>query len=92
MRPMIERLDHSQVLYINSSLLPVHTHAKLFAMDLHKTGKKKEYWTLMALGEMLRQSKIYPLAAFLDALALRKEYAGKNIEAVETSIKLLEPG
>jgi len=92
MQPMLGRLDHSQALYINSALLPVQTAAKLYIMDLQKTGKKKEYWTIMALAEMLRQSKIYPLGAFIDALSYRKEYAIKNIEAVEKSVNLIEPG
>jgi pyruvate/2-oxoacid:ferredoxin oxidoreductase beta subunit/Pyruvate/2-oxoacid:ferredoxin oxidoreductase gamma subunit len=92
LQPMLEKMDDSQILYINSSLLPIQTSAKIFTIDFHKTGKKKEYWTVIALAEMLRQSRIYPLTAFLEALTFRTDYARKNIEAVEMSVNLLKPG
>ena len=89
-RAMIESLDNPQFLYINSSLLPIQTAAKVYTINFQNSGKKKEYWSIMAIAEMLRQSKIYPLDAFVEALAVRKEFTEGNIAAVRASSELLE--
>ena len=89
-RTMIESLDGPQVIYINSALLPIQTAAKVYTINFQKSGKKKEYWSIMAIAEMLRHSKIYPIDAFVEALAVRKEFAQGNIAAVRASSELLE--
>lgn len=91
MESRIENLDQSGLLYINASLLPVKTRAQVFPMDFQKTRMRKQFWTVMALAEVLRISKIYPIEAFIEALKMRTEFADKNINAVENSIGLLEP-
>ncbi|MFN2177237.1 MAG: thiamine pyrophosphate-dependent enzyme [Anaerolineales bacterium] len=70
-------------IYIDSSLLPIETSAKIFAIDFRKTKIKKEYWTMTAIGEMLRRSKLFPVEALLDSIALNPKFAVSNIEAIE---------
>ena len=87
--PHIHKLTENDILYINNSLLPIETRAKIVGMDFRKTGKKKEFWAVMALAEILRNTNIYPLEAFIEAVSQRDEFSEKNLEAIETGKGLL---
>jgi Pyruvate/2-oxoacid:ferredoxin oxidoreductase gamma subunit len=87
--PQIHKLTEKDILYINNSLLPIETRAKIVGMDFRKTGKKKEFWAVMALAEILRNTNIYPLEAFIEAVSQRDEFSEKNLEAIETGKGLL---
>jgi len=43
----------------------------------------------MALAEILRNTNIYPLEAFIEAVSQRDEFSDKNIGAIETGKGLL---
>ena len=89
MFPHIHKLTENDILYINNSLLPIETRAKIIGMDFRKTGKKKEFWAVMALADILRNTKVYPLEAFIEAVSQRDEFSDKNLEAIETGKGLL---
>ena len=43
----------------------------------------------MALAEILRNTNVYPLEAFIEAISQRDEFSDKNLEAIETGKGLL---
>ena len=88
--PHIHMLTENDILYINNSLLPIETRAKIIGMDFQKIGKKKEFWAVMALAEILRNTNVYPLKAFIGAVAQRDEFSDKNMEAIEAGKGLLK--
>lgn len=92
-KDQVKRLTATETLYINQSLLPVETGARLVALDFGRASgswaRKKEYWAIMALAEVLRHSRIYPLDALREALAEGGSYAEENLAAVEASRGLI---
>jgi 2-oxoglutarate ferredoxin oxidoreductase subunit beta len=89
-RARIANLTPEATLFIDASLLPVKTGARVVPLDFGGTNRRKEQWAMMALAEVLRHLPIYPLDAFKDAVALRKESAQENLGAIEASIGLAQ--
>jgi pyruvate/2-oxoacid:ferredoxin oxidoreductase beta subunit/Pyruvate/2-oxoacid:ferredoxin oxidoreductase gamma subunit len=81
-KTLIKLLPNDEV-YIDSSLLPIDTPAKVYSLDFRKTKMKKEYWTMIAIGEFLRRSKLFPIEALLDAISTNPKFAVPNIEALK---------
>ncbi|NDJ77525.1 MAG: 2-oxoglutarate synthase [Chloroflexi bacterium] len=82
-------LSEDAVLYINADLLPVETRARVVPLNFSATRQKKEYWAMMGIAALLVDTGLYPLAAFRDAAALRREFAEKNLAAIDASAGLL---
>lgn len=94
-REQIEKLDEEDLLVINAGLLPVDTRARKLMIDFGKapaTLKRKEYWAIMALAELLRHERIYPLEAFQEAVSRPDEVGLKKLAAINASAGLLDPG
>jgi len=70
-------------IYTDSFLIPIETPAKVFSLDFRKTKLKKEYWTMVAIGEMVRRSGLFPVEALLEAIATNPKYAAPNIAAIQ---------
>jgi pyruvate/2-oxoacid:ferredoxin oxidoreductase beta subunit/Pyruvate/2-oxoacid:ferredoxin oxidoreductase gamma subunit len=92
-REQVKQLTPDDSLYISSRLLPVETGAKQVVLDFDRAGggwgRKQEYWAIMALAEVLRHSKVFPVEALQEALADGGSYAEQNLEAVEASRGLI---
>ncbi|OGO27002.1 MAG: hypothetical protein A2136_09260 [Chloroflexi bacterium RBG_16_54_11] len=89
-RSQIEAMSKADTLLINSELLPVHTQAKVIPIDFRNMGawvNKKEYWAIIALANLLRELKVYPVEAFREAVAERSEFAEQSLAAVEEGEK-----
>jgi hypothetical protein len=63
-------------------LLPVETRARIVPLKLKATRQKPEYWAMMALAEILRETGIYPVEAFEESVAAAKAYADDNLAAI----------
>ena len=83
-------LTEHDTLFINATLPPVDTRARIVKLDFSKTKIRPEYWTLMSMAEILRQTGIYPLEAFRQAASLRKEFAESNLAAIDARVDLVE--
>lgn len=79
--PYLKELTGEDRLYVNAGLLPVKTTAQITALDFRCKGKTR-HWSFMALAEVLRGSRPYPLEAFKEAVALREKYADESLEAL----------
>ena len=82
----IRNLTPKDILFIHADLPSVETQAQKFIIDFKDAGpfsRKKEYWGIMALTKMLKETGIYPVEAFKDAIRLRPRYAKDNLAAVE---------
>jgi pyruvate/2-oxoacid:ferredoxin oxidoreductase beta subunit len=79
--PYLKELTGEDRLYIESRLLPVKTRAQITALDFKGKGKAR-HWSFMALAEVLRGSRLYPLEAFKEALALEEKFADERLEAL----------
>ncbi len=87
-RPKIERMTEADTLYVHADLMPVKTNARVVILNFTKSGiwaKRKQYWAIMALAELLRNTKIFPLEALCAAASLRKEFTEKNLAAIDAS-------
>jgi 2-oxoglutarate ferredoxin oxidoreductase subunit beta len=89
-RDRIAGLPPGATLFIDAALLPVKTAARVVPLDFSGTNRRKEYWAVMAMAEVLRHLPIYPLEAFKEAVTLRKDFAQENLEAVEASVGLAQ--
>ncbi|MFC1936303.1 thiamine pyrophosphate-dependent enzyme [Chloroflexota bacterium] len=88
-KPILNTLTARDSVFINSQLEHISTSAKLIRLDLQKT-KKKSYWAIAALAEVLRQTNAYPLEAFIEAVSLSKKFTEKNLAAIEASEEISE--
>jgi 2-oxoglutarate ferredoxin oxidoreductase subunit beta len=84
-KPYLAELTEEARLYIESRLLPVQTRAVITALDFKGKGLKRIF-SLMALSEVLRQSKLYPLDAFREAVALDEKYNQEDLAALDVSV------
>lgn len=82
----IDSLTADDILYLNGQISTVSTPAQKVVLDFHKSGKKSQYWAIMALAELLRRSQIYPLQAFRQALATQEKFTVENLAAAETMV------
>ena len=73
-RSQISMLADKDVLFINSELLPVKTTAHIEVLNLHQSGLKRDYWAYLALAEVLRKLKLYPIEAYRDAVSLQSPF------------------
>jgi Pyruvate/2-oxoacid:ferredoxin oxidoreductase gamma subunit len=89
-RDRIAKLPPEATLFIDASLLPVKTGARVVPLNFSGTSTRKEHWAVMALAEVLRHLPIYPLEAFKEAFTLRNDFAQENLEAVEASVGLAQ--
>jgi Pyruvate/2-oxoacid:ferredoxin oxidoreductase gamma subunit len=87
-RGKLGKLTEKDALYINAALSPIETRARIVQLDFGKTKMRQEYYALMAMAEVLRQTKIYPLEAYLEAASLYKDFAEGNLTAIDASEKL----
>lgn len=78
----IAQLDSNATLYLTADLLPVETQARVIGLDFSATGQQKSYWAMLALAAALRQTGVYPLEAFREAVA-SASYAEKNLAALD---------
>jgi len=84
----IAQMTSDDLLFIRSDLLPVETQARIITLDFQSAGafrRKKEYWAVMAIARALRETGVYPLEAFKEALALRPQFASENLAAVQAA-------
>jgi 2-oxoglutarate/2-oxoacid ferredoxin oxidoreductase subunit beta len=81
----IAQLPPEATLYINKELLPVETNATIVPLDFKATRQKQETWAMMALATVLRESGMYPLAAFEEAVSAVKRFAEGNLAAIKAS-------
>ena len=82
----IRNLTPKDKLFIHANLPTVESQAQQIRLDFSATGpfkRKKEFWMLMALAQILQETGIYPLAALKDAIALHPRFAMQNLAAVE---------
>jgi 2-oxoglutarate ferredoxin oxidoreductase subunit beta len=89
-RDRIANLPPEATLFIDAALLPVKTGARVVPLAFNGTNRRKEYWAVMALAEVLRHLPIYPLEAFKEAAALRQDFVQENLEAIEASVGLAQ--
>jgi Pyruvate/2-oxoacid:ferredoxin oxidoreductase gamma subunit len=82
----IDSLTADDTLYLNGQLTTVTTPTQKVVLDFRKSGKRSEYWAIMALAELLRRSRIYPLEAFRQALAAQEKFAEENLAAMDANL------
>lgn len=90
-RARIAALPASSTVYVNAELLPIQTQARVVPLDLKNSGQKSEAWAMMALAAMLRESGLYPLAAFEAAVSEDRRFAEANLAAIQASERLIAP-
>ncbi len=91
-RYQLEAMTETDRLYIHQDLLPVKTRAQVIPIDFKQTqawAAKKEYWAIMALAMLLKDTQLYPLEAFKEAVSGRAEFAQANLEAIEYGEQLV---
>jgi 2-oxoglutarate ferredoxin oxidoreductase subunit beta len=81
-RSQISMLTEKDVLFINSELLPVKTKARIEVLNLHQSGQKRDYWAYLALADLLRKLKIYPIEAYREAVSLQSPFVKNTITVV----------
>jgi hypothetical protein len=90
-KSQIEEMNEQGVVYINSELIPIKTRAQVVHLGLKQSGElsaKKENWAIMALARLLKETDIFPLDAFKEAVSARPEFAEANLQAIENAEKL----
>jgi 2-oxoglutarate ferredoxin oxidoreductase subunit beta len=90
-KSQIEEMNEQGVVYINSELIPIKTRAQVVPLGLKQSGElsaKKENWAIMALARLLKETDIFPLDAFKEAVSARPEFAEANLQAIENAEKL----
>jgi 2-oxoglutarate ferredoxin oxidoreductase subunit beta len=90
-RPLLEAMAQEDTLYVNSDLLPITTKARLVPFDFKRGGEfsaRKEYWAVISLVYMLKESAIFPVEAFSDAASARSEFAEKNLKAIQLGLEM----
>jgi len=87
----IQQLTEEDKLYISADLPEVKTRARKSIIEFKsggKLGRKKEYRVIMALAHILREEKVFPLAAFKEAMLENPKYADENLSAISASQNL----
>jgi 2-oxoglutarate ferredoxin oxidoreductase subunit beta len=82
-RPQISTLTEEDLVLINIELLPVETRANIVPLDFRKSGVKTEYWSFLAIAELLKYQELYPLSAFKAAINVDTPFAERVIQAIE---------
>jgi 2-oxoglutarate ferredoxin oxidoreductase subunit beta len=85
-KSQLEAMEEQDILYVNSELLPVHSKARVIPIDFKQAGEfsaKKEYWGVISLAYLLKDTGTYPLEAFKEAASARAEFAEGNLKAIE---------
>jgi len=82
-RSRISTLTEEDLVLINIELLPVETRAKIIPLDFRKSGVKTEYWSFLAIAELLNYQELYPLSAFISAINVGTPFAERVIQAIE---------
>lgn len=85
----LSNLTKKDTLYINAALPSSETCARVVRLDFSKTKMKQEFYALMAMAEVLRQTNIYPLDAYREAASIQKDFAEGNLAAIDASEKLI---
>lgn len=88
-KAQVKQLTADKTLYISAPLLPVETEAKKVVIDFERASggwaRKKEYWAIMALAEVLRHTQLYPLEALQESLSEGGSFAEQRLAAIEAS-------
>ena len=82
------RMTAAGLVLASVDIAPLDTPAQQIALDLpgvERWGKRKEYWTVMALAAVLRKTQSYPLEAFAQAITARRAFAEENLAAIDAS-------
>jgi 2-oxoglutarate/2-oxoacid ferredoxin oxidoreductase subunit beta len=90
-KSQLETMNEESIVFINRDLLPIHTRARVIAIDFNHAGEfafKKEYWAVIGLAKILKETGIYPLEAFKEAASSRTEFAESNLKAIETGERM----
>lgn len=94
-RARVRALPENATVYVNAALAPLETKARVVPLDFTAAGawaKKKDYWALLALGAVLRDSGLYPVEALADAAARHPTFGKENAAAVAAGAELFERG
>ena len=87
-RKQIKALNKEDLLILHADLPGVETAARTWRLDFrsaNRWGRKKEFRAIMALGVYLRETGLYPLEAFKEAIRLTPRFAEDNLAALEAS-------
>jgi hypothetical protein len=57
-------------------------------LDFDNTGLKKEFWAIMSLAHIIKQTNIYPLEALCEAASIRKDFADDYLAAINAGKNL----
>ncbi len=79
--PALANMGPEDLVYIYEKLLPVETHARVLPLALHKAGRRPT-WAMSALAEVLRHTRLYPLAGLEEAIRLQEDFADEYLKAV----------
>jgi Pyruvate/2-oxoacid:ferredoxin oxidoreductase gamma subunit len=85
-QPEISRLDTKTIVYKHAQLPTVETPGRNMELDFSQAGKhamRKEFWPIMAVGEVIRDLGILELEALREALKMQPAFAEANLVAVE---------
>jgi 2-oxoglutarate ferredoxin oxidoreductase subunit beta len=85
-RSQLAEMNEEDVLFVSADLLPIETRARVVPLDFKRMegwANKKENWAIIGLARMLKELQIYPMEAFREAVAARREFAEENLRAVE---------
>jgi 2-oxoglutarate ferredoxin oxidoreductase subunit beta len=79
----IDKLSEGDTLFINASLLPVETRAKKVILDFKGKGRKYN-WSFLSIAVVLRNTDIYPVEAFKEAVAIRENYTDDTLSIIDS--------
>ena len=88
-------LGSEAVVYTHATLAPIEVPGRKMELDFSQAGKhamRKEFWPIMAVGEVLRDLGILELDALCEALKMQPAYAEANLAAVEAGRGAARPG
>jgi hypothetical protein len=84
-KPYLAELTEDAMIYIDAQLLPLQTRARKFPLDFKGKGLKRG-WSIIALAEVLRRSRLYPLEAFREAIASDERYAQESLQFLDVNM------
>jgi hypothetical protein len=90
-RPSLAAMPPGATIYLESSLPEIETPASVIPLDLNGLPgweRKKEFWALIALGRLLRDTPMLPLEALLESFGGDGTLAQRQREAVEAGAGL----
>ena len=79
MKEHFQHLTTNDTVFIHNDLPLVDTKAQKIFLDFKEASiysRKKETWVMMALASVLEETRIYPLAALKDAIAMKSSICG----------------